>query len=317
MMTISPVDKKNFLLSLGARRLPGVTMEVAQVIVERINATLGVAFAHYSDELNPEHHLKTYAGLSGYHRRTVLRTIAGLSRDGTLKKRARRDGAPALWFPELMDMAPPEAVRRAEWLIQHRDDDDRAYFSGGAKAGTPSPPGGAKVGTSRGARIVTHNTVSNNLSLRESAPARLRAEEDRGTRLSRDWLPSKADRELAKRYGLNDSQIDNQATKFRNFWTSKPGKAALQLDWSGIWENWLITASEGRGLTQKAAVEPRPDPRTFTHGEWRRNCDVMLKNPGSKWPGDYWGPPPGDLNCVMPEPLQMELALVLKERGAA
>jgi hypothetical protein len=36
-MTISAVEKREFLGRLAARRLPGVTLAVAQAIVERIN----------------------------------------------------------------------------------------------------------------------------------------------------------------------------------------------------------------------------------------------------------------------------------------
>jgi hypothetical protein len=149
----------------------------------------------------------------------------------------------------------------------------------------------------------------NLLSLRERAPQRLRtkASAQRGTRLPHDWSPSQADRELARRHGLSDSQIETQGTKFRNYWTSKPGKAACKLSWSRTWENWVITATEGRRPAQKTAEE-LPDPRTFSNEDWRNNRDVILKY-GGTWPEAHWGPPPGDPGCLMPEPLQLELGL--------
>jgi hypothetical protein len=156
MMTISPIKKGEFLRSLAARRLPGVSIAVAQAIVERINHTLGVAFAAYGpDPDRPDDgRRKSYAEMSGYKRRSVMRTVAELSRHGLLKKHPRRDGAPVLWVPELMDMTPSESVRRAEWIIRNKDKDHADYFggrslpAGGAKSGTSYPAGGAKSGTS-------------------------------------------------------------------------------------------------------------------------------------------------------------------------
>jgi hypothetical protein len=306
MMRISPVKKSEFLRSISAKRLKGVSLAIVQIIVERINATLGIAFANYSK----------YADEAGRDRQVAERTIPALCRHGVLKKRARRNGPPVLWFPELMDMDPAEAVRRVEWYVRHQDEDPSAYFPGGyVKNDEPSPVGYVKNDGSGYVKNDVHNTISNNLSLRERAPQQLRAKGNvqRGTRLPHDWAPSQTDRELAKRHGLSDSQIDIQGTKFRNYWTSKPGKAACKLSWSRTWENWVITAAEGRKPAQKTAEvrlsEPPPDPRTFTHEDWRNIRDVMLKHPGSKWPKDHWGPPPGCPDCLMPEPLQLELGL--------
>jgi hypothetical protein len=311
MMTISPIRKSEFLRALGARRLPGVNLAVAQAIVERINATLGVAFAHYSDEQDAEHHRKTYAGLSGHYRRTVLRTITGMSSHGALKKRARRNGPPALWIPDLMDMDAAEAVRRVEWIVRHRGEDDSAYFcGGGAKVGTPSAPGGAKVGTSGGARIGTYNTISNNSSLREEAPqSRGGAEAKRGTHLPEDWRPSPQDRAFAKQVGLSDGEIDAAAKNFWRHWTAEAGSRAVKRNWSRIWEGWIERDCERRNSAHRPRPpEPPPGPRTFTNEDWRNNRDVILKYGGS-WPEAHWGPPPGHPDCLMPEPLQLELGL--------
>jgi hypothetical protein len=158
-MTISSGRKNEFLLALGARRLQGVTFAVLQAIVEHINPILGVAFAAYGK----------YAREGGRTRRTAMRTIPQLCRLGILKQ-TRRDGPPILWFPELMDMDAAEAVRRTDFLIRNRGKDPDAYFReagpengtphlvGRAENGTPLE-GGAKNGTSGGARNGTHNLL--------------------------------------------------------------------------------------------------------------------------------------------------------------
>ena len=59
------------------------------------------------------------------------RTIPALHRHGLLRKQSRRDGPPVLWLPELMDMQADEAVRRAGWLADHKDEDPQNYFRAG------------------------------------------------------------------------------------------------------------------------------------------------------------------------------------------
>ena len=61
----------------------------------------------------------------------------------------------------------------------------------------------------------------------------------KGRRLQHDWQASHDDRDLARRYGLTDPQIDIEETRFRNYWTSKPGTMALKLSWPRTWENWI------------------------------------------------------------------------------
>jgi hypothetical protein len=46
-ITITQIQKSEFLRALGAKRLPEVSLRVAQIIVGYLNPTLGVAFASY------------------------------------------------------------------------------------------------------------------------------------------------------------------------------------------------------------------------------------------------------------------------------
>jgi hypothetical protein len=305
-MTISPVAKKNFLGSVACQCKRGVSLAITHAIVERVNTTLGIAFANYS----------VYAADVNRSRQVAERTIPALCRLGLMKKYARRNGPPVLWIPELMDMDAEEAVRRVEWYVRNQGENPSGYFAGGSVKNDVPSAGSVKNDVSGYVKNDVHNPVSNNLSLRERA-RRSRVEGDarpRGARLRDDWHTSQADRELARRYGLTDRQIGIEETKFRNYWTSKPGKAACKLNWPRTWENWIITAAGGKKTAQSAAdvraVEPAPDPRTFTLSEWRDVCDVMLKNPASKWPEDRWGTPPGVPGCLMPQPMQAELARV-------
>ena len=159
-MTISPVMKGEFLRSLSARRLRGVSLVLVQAIVERINATPGIAFANYSK----------YASDVGRERQVAERTIPALSRLGLPRKHARRNGPPVLWFPDLMDMTPDEAVRRVEWCVRHQGEDPSAYFTGGYVKNDVPCPGYVKNDVSGYVKNDVHNPISNNLSLRERGP---------------------------------------------------------------------------------------------------------------------------------------------------
>lgn len=66
----------------------------------------------------------------------------------------------------------------------------------------------------------------------------------RGTRLPEDWEPSEADRDFC-RERRPDLDIETTALVFRNFWTSKTGKAATKLSWAKTWQNWVIGQKPG------------------------------------------------------------------------
>src|SRR5437868_1323774 len=62
----------------------------------------------------------------------------------------------------------------------------------------------------------------------------------RATRLPDDWIPSEADLAFAVGRGLSIAQIETEALKFRNHWTSKSGKDATKTNWARTWENWIL-----------------------------------------------------------------------------
>lgn len=68
----------------------------------------------------------------------------------------------------------------------------------------------------------------------------------RGTRLPNNWELPDGWRESAKseRPTLD---IDLEARKFRDYWTAKPGREALKLDWERTWMNWIRNARSTSG----------------------------------------------------------------------
>lgn len=49
---------------------------------------------------------------------------------------------------------------------------------------------------------------------------------------------------------LSDTEIENEADRFRDYWHGKPGAAGRKLDWRGTWRNWV-----------RSYLERRPKPR--------------------------------------------------------
>lgn len=72
--------------------------------------------------------------------------------------------------------------------------------------------------------------------------------QQRGTRLPKDWEPSKADLEFCQKQ-RPDLRVGEVAEGFRDYWHSKAGAAATKLDWSATWRNWV------RG--QKSSGKPK------------------------------------------------------------
>jgi lambda repressor-like predicted transcriptional regulator len=114
--------KTNKLLRKLDTNLPRqVSLPVVHAILDHMDPILGVACATY----------EKYAKASATGLRTVARTIPALSRHGLLRKQSRHDGPPVLWLPELMEMTADEAVRRAGWLAQYKDENPQNYFRAG------------------------------------------------------------------------------------------------------------------------------------------------------------------------------------------
>jgi hypothetical protein len=72
----------------------------------------------------------------------------------------------------------------------------------------------------------------------------------RGARLPEDWVPSDEDMGFAKH--LLNGRSEVEVSKFRDYWTAKPGKDGVKLDWSATWRNWCRTAAERAGKSPAA-----------------------------------------------------------------
>jgi hypothetical protein len=110
--------------------------------------------------------------------------------------------------------------------------------------------------------------------------------EARATRLPKDWKPSAADLEFARKL-LPENLIEHEVGKFSDYWCAKPANAT-KLDWAATWRNWCRKASEGLSSRPPPEAPQLPFPsvqlvRTrggknaaFTEhpaADWRRRND--------------------------------------------
>jgi uncharacterized protein YdaU (DUF1376 family) len=90
----------------------------------------------------------------------------------------------------------------------------------------------------------------------QSQESSLRSEKRaRATRLPNDWVPSENDLAFATSKGLAVRQIETEALKFLNYWTSKSGQGATKTDWSKTWQNWILTATQGVPTNGRRTVQ--------------------------------------------------------------
>jgi hypothetical protein len=87
----------------------------------------------------------------------------------------------------------------------------------------------------------------------------------RGTRIPDDFKP---DIEAAISEGLPRQEAERQALSFCDYWRSKPGAAALKLDWSATWRMWFRRRIDER--PRPAASQGPPDRPPRNAGEAAR-----------------------------------------------
>jgi hypothetical protein len=137
-MSITPGHKAEVLNRLTRARICGLNVSVMRAILYRINPQQGVAFCWFRE----------YGKDCSRSERTVQRTIQVACARGFLL-RAYREGAPVLWCPQLMDMEPVEAVKRANTLsAQHfgRQQDAIANLAKLASPPSDAPPPHLELG---------------------------------------------------------------------------------------------------------------------------------------------------------------------------
>jgi len=118
-------DKQRVLDRLFKLRIRGLNIGVLRAIFGFLNPEHGVAWAKYC----------RYAEKSGRSERIVQRTIKTAC-DMLILRRAYREGAPAIWCPDLMDMDPAEAVRRVDIAVGSYNGKTATPTS----SATPTPP---------------------------------------------------------------------------------------------------------------------------------------------------------------------------------
>jgi hypothetical protein len=69
---------------------------------------------------------------------------------------------------------------------------------------------------------------------------------NRGSRLSPDWKPSPEDRKFALQADFSESQIDDEATSFVDYWIAIPGSRGCKMDWPATWRNRIRDQAKRR-----------------------------------------------------------------------
>ena len=87
----------------------------------------------------------------------------------------------------------------------------------------------------------------------------------KGTTLPDDWLlPDEWASDarsiaLKAKQPIRDTEIENEADKFRDHWHSKPGAAGRKLDWRATWRNWFRNYLDRRPKPRNASGSHGPD----------------------------------------------------------
>lgn len=143
------------------------------------------------------------------------------------------------------------------------------------------------------------NTSEVDVQVTETGHARNKPEKKspkNGTRIPADWQP---DVTYASSKGMTATEIDREAEKFRNFWSTKPGAGGLKLDWNRTWYTWVLTFCERGGRSPPSSVPSRNDPRGggMSDDQWSRALELYERT--GRWHRDY-GPEPGRPGCRAP-----------------
>ena len=98
--------------------------------------------------------------------------------------------------------------------------------------------------------------VKNEVVPQQSSRARAR-----GTRLASDWLPPEefVAWALHEQPTWTPQHVQRVGEMFRDYWTSKPGREGLKLDWLATWRNWV---RRERPLTTRPGATTTISPAT-------------------------------------------------------
>ena len=116
----------------------------------------------------------------------------------------------------------------------------------------------------------------------------------RGSRLPESWNPTPKDYAFAAKHNLTREEINREADKFRNHWTSATGKGSVKLDWEAAWRNWLIG---DYGIVTKRASASNAGRNGSRTGAFDRLADRLQgsSNGPDAWQHDDPGAEGGDI----------------------
>lgn len=121
----------------------------------------------------------------------------------------------------------------------------------------------------------------------------------RGTRLSEDWRLPPELQKYALDIGLAPREVAVEERKFRDYWIQQPGAKGVKLTWPATWRNWCLSFLERVGRQPKIAVSvPEAGPEAFDAATWKAIAANYKRT--NQWQ-PAWGPPPGRMDCQMPE----------------
>lgn len=119
----------------------------------------------------------------------------------------------------------------------------------------PTPTNPKPTGFSMGSISETQKKALQTPDTRHQSPEKNTGESARGARLPPDWvLPE--DLEAWARAKRPDLDPTVTASKFRDYWTAKPGAAGRKLDWAATWRNWVREERSGAPLRVVTGSEP-------------------------------------------------------------
>lgn len=88
------------------------------------------------------------------------------------------------------------------------------------------------------------------------------------TSLPDNWTPSKKDIDFAVSKGFTESEIADQADRFRDYWIAKRGtKDGRRSDWSATWRNWIRNAIDRRQSKAGGHLAGRPQAQGRRTGD--------------------------------------------------
>jgi hypothetical protein len=124
--------------------------------------------------------------------------------------------------------------------------------------------------------------------------------------------PKKVDRKDAERcfnrlMAAGEMSFDDLMAATARYAAAKAGVDPKYIKAPAVWINkgsYLDEASSAPGAAGTMIEGPTRDPRTFSDDDWRSY--LKRWNEKQEWSASYWGPKPGEPNCLVPSHLLLK-----------